>query len=857
MITPQYFKIDVYSHHFTLTQVQPRGRVVAESFAKSYMQYGLKKEGRRFVRAPIRVFAVRVREGIEFRFHIRQYEEFMRHLSNLQVLPHSYELTTHVPEPGLKVGLKLLPNWEPRDVQIPVIDYIASPEPSKVKLVEIQTGAGKGQILSAKVKVPGGWKQMGEIQVGDSITAWDGTPTKVLGVYPQGEKQTYRVTFSDGRSTVVDDTHLWKVYYINTEPHKRWRVVDTVEMLRLISMPNPRVYVPLCESEIGTDVELPVDPYILGCILGDGCLRATGVTISKDDPALFENIAARLPEGIQMVPTSESCMTYGLRKTEGSRNPMIAALRQMDLMGKLSYDKFIPDVYFNASKSQRLELLRGLMDTDGTADHHSSVSFASTSKALATGVQYLVRSLGGIAKITSRQTHYTYNGVRKMGVVCYTVFIRIKTPSELFLLPRKKERTNDENQYADGLKLRVVSVVPEGIQPTQCISIEHPDHLYITDDFIVTHNTFCAAAGAEKIDTRMVIIVRPMYIEKWKSDIEELYGFTGSDVVVVQGSAQLMHLITNAVEGRLKAKVIIISNKTLQNWYSLYEKKGNYVLDQGYDCLPGELMPILHAGIRLIDEVHQDFHLNFKIDLYTHVERSISLSATLKGDDPFVNRMYELAYPRDIRFAGMAYNRYVDAFSWIFQVDQPDKVRTTEWGSTTYSHHAFEKSMMRDKNLLEDYLAMIEACCMRIHFEHYQKGDRLLVYCASIQMCTLVAEHLKTVMGGIDVRRYVEDDPYENLMTADVSVSTIQSAGTGHDIAGLTSVILTTAISSSQSNIQGFGRLRKIPNRKLRFAYFVCSSIPKHLEYHMRKKDMLARMAQSYDTIAYPHHLGR
>jgi superfamily II DNA or RNA helicase len=192
----------------------------------------------------------------------------------------------------------------------------------------------------------------------------------------------------------------------------------------------------------------------------------------------------------------------------------------------------------------------------------------------------------------------------------------------------------------------------------------------------------------------------------------------------------------------------------------------------------------------------------------------------------------------------------------VYRVQKPDQLRTMEYGSTTYSHHAFEKSVMRNKRLLDDYLDMIVAASMRFHFEKYQKGDKLLIYCASIQMCTLVVEHLKASFKGVDVRRYVEDDPYENLLEPDVRVSTLLSAGTGHDIPGLTTVILTTAISSSQSNIQGFGRLRKLPDKRMQFVYFVCNDVPKHMEYHERKKDLLKTMALEYDSLAYHHPLG-
>ena len=857
MMSHQYFKVDVYSHHFVLSRVTPRGREVIEGFARNYIQYGLVKQGRRFVRAPVKVFGSRVADYCEYRFHIEQMAEFTRHLSNMQILPHTYEINYHDFPESAVIEIEALDHWVAKDYQEPIIEYLEADTPKKAKLLEIQTGKGKFQPLDAKIKIPGGWTTMGEVKVGDTITAWDGTATKITAIYPQGQKEVYKVTFADGRSTEAGAEHLWRVYYVNTTPHKRWRVVDTLEMLRLISMPNPRVYVQLIESENTPEADLPVPPYVLGAILGDGGISGFSINVTKLDQELFDNMAKEFPP--ELTWTRCDHKTQNITAKVGKRNPYLAHLRSLGLMGKRSWEKFIPQIYLHASTHQRLRLLQGLMDTDGTAntlETGGAISYSSTSEQLAKDVQYLVRSLGGIASITSRVTQYTHNEEKKDGRRSYDVNIRFKTPSQLFTIPRKKARTNDDNQYAKDLKLRVKSVEFSRVTETQCISIDHPDKLYVTDDFIVTHNTFCAMKAITNLKRRTCIIVKPMYIEKWVGDIEAITGIKGEDVVVVQGSAQLMALIALAKEGRLTAKFIVISNRTLQNWYSLYEKMGKEILGLGYDCLPGELFQTLAVGVRLIDEVHQDFHLNFKLDLYTHVERSISLSATLKGDDPFLNRMYETAYPKSMRYSGLAYDKYIYAYAWVYRVQKPEQLRTMEYGSTTYSHHAFEKSVMRNKRLMDDYLDMIVAAAMRFHFEKYQKGDKLLIYCSSIQMCTLVVEHLKASFKGVDVRRYVEDDPYENLLDPDVRVSTLLSAGTGHDIPGLTTVILTTAISSSQSNIQGFGRLRKLADKRMQFVYFVCNDVPKHMEYHERKKDLLKTMALEYDSLPYHHPLG-
>ena len=854
VVTVKYFSVGVYSHHFVLSQVQALGLNVIESFAKQFVQFGLIKKGRKFIRAPIKVFAARIGKSDrvhEYRFHINQFQDFVKHLTNMQILPHTYEISYNQPHVGLDVLIKVLDKWVSKDYQIPIISYLVSDKPSHTKLLETQTGSGKAQPLHALVKVPGGWEFMGDLKVNDEVIAKDGTVTKVTGVYPQGKKEIYRITFADGRTAECCAEHLWRVFYINTTINRRWRIVNTIEMMRLISMPNPRVYVDLIDPEEGVDKELVMDPYVLGLLLGDGHIGNHTLKFSKSDKEIIQALSNALPDDLRLSKTND--ISYDIvRKDAGvKRNVFLDIFRKLGLSGKLSYQKFIPEEYLFSSRTQRLSLLQGILDTDGTVSETGHVSYSTSSLQLALNVQYLIRSLGGIAHIGHKTPTYSYKGEKKVGRKSYVLSIRHKKPSELFRLTRKKIRTNDNNQYSKDLKLRVMKIESIGQMEAQCISIDHPEKLYVTNDFVVTHNTFCAASALAELGKRFVIIIKPMYVDKWISDLKEILGLTTNDITVVQGNPSLMNLIACAKQGLLTSKAIIISNRTLQSWFKSYEDKGNCIEDEGYDCNPSELFEVLGAGVRLIDEVHQDFHLNFKIDLYTNIQHTISLSATLKGDDPFLNRMYELAYPREIRYAGLAYNRYVYAYSWIYQVKEPAKLRTTEWGSTIYSHHAFERSVLQNRQLLSGYLDMIVSATKQFFIKKYQKGERLLIYCASIQMCTIVTERLSQQFKDLCVKRYVEDDPYENLMQADISVSTLLSAGTGVDIPLLTTVILTTAVSSSQSNIQGFGRLRKIPDKKLQFIYFVCSDSSKHLEYHEKKKDMLRNMALQYDSVNY------
>jgi hypothetical protein len=368
--------------------------------------------------------------------------------------------------------------------------------------------------------------------------------------------------------------------------------------------------------------------------------------------------------------------------------------------------------------------------------------------------------------------------------------------------------------------------------------------------------TFSAMKAACRLGYRVCVILKPTFMDKWEADVKNLCGIEGDDLEVVQGTPQLKKLIDKALRGKLKAKVIIISSRTMQPWFKAYEEGGDKILADGYGCRPGDFYKTIGAGLRLIDEVHLDFHLHFKIDLYTNIEWSTSLSATLKCDDAFLNRMYEVAYPKPERFAGLPYDRYIHAFAWFYRFKNPILIRTTERGGSTYSQHAVEKSILKFRRIQDDYFAMINRVIREFFFMKYVKGDRLLIYCGSIELCAQLVSFLRNIHPSFDIRRYCEEDPYENLMEADISVSTLLSAGTGHDIAGLTTVILTNSVKATQSNIQGFGRLRNLPGKELKFVYLVCQDIPKQMNYHEVKRDLLQTLALSYSIRNNPNELG-
>jgi hypothetical protein len=190
-------------------------------------------------------------------------------------------------------------------------------------------------------------------------------------------------------------------------------------------------------------------------------------------------------------------------------------------METYSHSKFIPEIYFTASLEQRFELIRGLVDSDGTIDK-SSVTFTSTSLELAKGFQQLIRSVGGIAKMKHKTNRtYMYNGTRKSCKDAYLVTTKFPKPWILASLTRKVTATNFKYQYGNTLKLNVADIKQVSTECVKCILIDSPDHLYITDDYIVTHNTITTATLSqlcEQYGRTIIIVPNKSLVEQTEED---------------------------------------------------------------------------------------------------------------------------------------------------------------------------------------------------------------------------------------------------------------------------------------------------------------------------------------------------
>jgi len=361
---------------------------------------------------------------------------------------------------------------------------------------------GKAQPLDAKVRTPGGWKPMGELAVGDAIASVDGAPSIVTGVFPQGEKEIFRVAFSDGRATECCAEHLWRVHYRGWPGPRTLATADVAALLRRKRYQG-RLWIDMPDGTFGCNGEHPVDPWVLGALIGDGSLTEASVRFSTTSEETIRRMTARLPEELHVVHAGGPDWRIVQREPRRLRgfvrsgNPLTGDLKKLGLWGLQSHEKFIPRAYLDAPRDARIDLLRGLLDTDGWVERWGTVRFSTSSDALARDITELVRSIGGWCSRSVRRPTFRHRGELRQGRIAHVLTIAHPVPGELMLQSEKQlraARTRTRRRMPVFVSIEAVRVAP-----AQCIAVSHPSRLYLTDDYVVTHNTALAVNIGENV----------------------------------------------------------------------------------------------------------------------------------------------------------------------------------------------------------------------------------------------------------------------------------------------------------------------------------------------------------------------
>lgn len=372
--------------------------------------------------------------------------------------------------------------------------------------------------------------------------------------------------------------------------------------------------------------------------------------------------------------------------------------------------------------------------------------------------------------------------------------------------------------------------------------------------------TYMALRAIYLMKVKAFFCIRPMYIEKWIIDIKEAFKLGKDDLMVVRGGDHLKALVNLGIEGKLDAKIVLCSNKTFFNYLKEYERFPDQLEALGYNCTPENFYDTLGFPFRVIDEVHQDFHLNFRQDLYTHIWKTLSLSGTLESDDAFITEMYDVMFPRHTRGPKMDDTSHVAVRALLYGFNNVERrIRYENKAMKSYSHVMFEQNLMKKPELLKPYINMITDLVNKTYANKRQDGQKMIVYCSTVELCTIVANRLKKIHPDIAVTRYVSEDDYEEMLECDLIVSTLKSLGTAIDIPGLMAILMTDAIGSRQANLQAVERLRDPKGRwgeqRPEFYYLVCKDIDKHMKYHEHKKDVFRGRVVEHKEFQIAHHI--
>ncbi len=355
-------------------------------------------------------------------------------------------------------------------------------------------GGGKGLRPSEQILTPTGWRPLGDLKEGHVICNPDGSNQKIIKMFPRDKQQMYRLSFSDGTVLDCDGDHLWFAKVANRNKGRTLReyrpldfygnIYDTETLYKgLKKYPKNRPLIPCPEPvKYANTWRSAVDAYLIGLLIGDGSLSGAYTGMTTVDSEIEDYITEA---GFKK---SHKASEIDYRISQASW--VVQQVKALGLSGKHSWDKFIPERLLRGTVEERLSCLQGLMDSDGTVDVDGRCSYCTTSKQLADDTRQLILSLGGWATITEKHPTYTYNNEKKKGRLAYNLYIQFPVKSDLFRLSRKKDRAAGKD-YMHGRLVRTIESIEKLDQKenTICIVVNNPNRLFITKDFVVTHNT--------------------------------------------------------------------------------------------------------------------------------------------------------------------------------------------------------------------------------------------------------------------------------------------------------------------------------------------------------------------------------
>ena len=374
-------------------------------------------------------------------------------------------------------------------------------------IAEESTGEGKCIPLYINIPTPDGWRKAGDLKVGDRVFGRDGKPTSITGVYRPGKKKMYRITLKDGRQIECSHDHRWCVYKQGQKggSSSMETVVHDVDYMIEHGIKKGKYYkyrIPVCDAVEYPEKKFSIDPYVMGCFLGDGCKNVNGdFELSSSDEFILDECASLLNAAIYK--NHNGTYSYHFYKNNDSKSPLKIKDVDSRYVGLLSktycHDKYIPTEYKMGSVDQRFALIQGLFDTDGNIydGNRANIQYSTTSARLRDDIIEVCNSLGMSATWRLSRTP----GTRTAKHDQYTIMVNIDhcDKPKLFRLPRKLEiaekaaRRGHRRRNYYNMPIVAIDPIPDD-DDVVCFTVDAPDHLFLVGNYIVTHNTLVATA---------------------------------------------------------------------------------------------------------------------------------------------------------------------------------------------------------------------------------------------------------------------------------------------------------------------------------------------------------------------------
>ena len=683
------------------------------------------------------------------------------------------------------------------------------------KMITAPPGAGKCQPDDTIIPTPDGPKRLDKLNVGDYVFNRFGKPVKILAIYPQkGKRDTYKITFKDGRSTRCSGDHLWRV---STRSGKIKLVSineikdDYIGVSKDGKHHTSKYLVELPCAVQYQKQDVPIDPYLLGAFIGNGCLTEKALTISSGNLDVPVEIARKL--GLQT--SIRKCNNFHYRfivdsyidKNDKIRNKYLQTKdffnELPDMIGAKSGDKYIPDVYKYNTIDIRMEILRGLFDTDGTISKNKyRISYSTTSKRLKNDIVEIIQSLGFEASVKKDKRKKYKTGT------CYAIYLMCPDYMKPDFFKAKLKSKMRAIYCAEHYKTRrkdgylpIVNIEKVNDTKQRCILIDDPDHIYLTENYIPTHNTYCGVASSAFMSSRLVIIVPfTKLLEQWKESLTTFTSIKESEIMIVQGSKACEKIR----EGKCKnIKAFIFMTDTIASYQEHY---GNLaVIDMFYET---------NAYVKIVDEVHRDLKTITMIDALTNFHMTYYMSATPGRTERKENWIFKELFHNVPKF-GEEFEKQdekhlnVMVKKYIFTPDsrQINKMVNPRVG---LNGMLYEKVLMdASEEQRQDFNTSLQVV-LNWAKGLLKKGNKIMILAQSVDFLT----YLSTIVEEIFPNQWslyhggLSKSERKQALEKKVIIATMGTLGTGADIKGLQFLFNCATYSSHITVKQVSGRCR-------------------------------------------------